>query len=86
VIVDSGGGYQGLWLLDLEYPPTDEHTSAPLDAFNTHIAIQLGGDPCCCPIDTLMRLPGTINIPDERKLERGRVAAIARLANGADTR
>ena len=79
LIVDSGGGYQGLWLLDREYPLTDEHTSAPLDAFNTHIAIQLGGDPCCCPIDTLMRLPGTINIPDERKLERGRVAAIARL-------
>ena len=79
LIVDSGGGYQGFWFLDREYPTIDEHTGAPLQDFNRHIAIKLGGDPCCCPIDTLMRLPGTINIPDERRLERGRVAAIAGL-------
>ncbi len=76
VIVDTGGGYGGYWRLtekaDVRGDPT------PIEARNLRIAQTLGGDHCH-NIDRIMRLPGTINLPDAAKQARGRVPALARV-------
>ena len=78
-IIDSGGGFQGFWVLPKEMP-TNGSTSeaAPLEAYNQQIALLLAADPCH-NIDRIMRLPGTLNIPDKKKLAKGRKLACARL-------
>ena len=41
-----------------------------------------GGEPQCANVDHLLRLPGTINFPNQKKLTRGRKVAPTRvLAN-----
>lgn len=66
-VVFSGGGYQAFWLLN-------EKTEdlARVERINKSIAEALGGD-SCHNIDRLMRLPGTINVPNKKKRDAGRV-------------
>lgn len=79
VIVDSGGGYQGFWKLEEEQPTNgDEGRSSELEAYNQQLELLLGGDHCH-NIDRIMRLPGTINVPDARKRKKGRQPALASL-------
>ncbi len=73
VIVDSGGGYQAFWLLA---EPTDDLDA--VEARNLAIAAALGGDRCH-NVDRVMRLPGTVNLPDEKKRAKGRAAAPAKV-------
>lgn len=75
VIVDSGGGYQGFWKLSEPQPiDGDEARAAEVEAYNTQIELLLGAD-ACHNVDRIMRLPGTINLPNAKKLKKGRVAA-----------
>lgn len=70
-VVFSGGGYQAFW------PLTE--ASNDLDGVerrNAKIAQDLGGDNCH-NIDRIMRLPGSINIPNAKKRRQGRVEALA---------
>ena len=70
-VVDSGGGYWGLWRLDQEAAP---------DAIQSRLrwlAMKLGGDKTTDP-SRIMRLPGTVNWPDEGKRAAGQVPALAR--------
>jgi hypothetical protein len=72
-IVFSGGGYHAYWKLqqrsrDLEL----------LEAINKAVAKALGGDNCH-NIDRIMRLPGTINLPNAKKLSNGRKPTLAYL-------
>jgi hypothetical protein len=85
-IIDSGGGFQGFWVLPKEMP-TNGSTSeaAPLEAYNQQIALLLAADPCH-NIDRIMRLPGTLNIPDKKKLAKGRKLACARLVEWNGTK
>lgn len=83
VIMFSGGGYQGFWLLDtpLEIEEVTKETPAPwadFEAYNRKIEKDLGGDHCF-NIDRIMRLPGTLNIPDAKKKKKGRVPVLASL-------
>jgi len=82
VIVDSGGGYQGFWLLDapmvLAGERADEARYLPVEDRNRHIETALQAD-SCHNIDRLMRLPGTVNIPGENKRKKGRTARVARV-------
>lgn len=80
-IIDSGGGFQAFWLLDEEHR-TDgsEERAADLEAYNQQIALLLHADPCH-NIDRIMRLPGTLNVPDAKKLKKGRRLALARIAD-----
>ena len=72
-IVFSGGGYQAFWRLAA---PSDD--LARVEAINMAIANALGGDHCH-NVDRIMRLPGTINIPNAKKQAAGRKPELARI-------
>ena len=75
VIIDTGGGYSGFWrLLD----PAPAALAADVEARNLHLAHELGGDHCH-NIDRIMRLPGTLNLPDKVKQQKGRTISVARV-------
>ncbi len=65
VIVDTGNGVQALWFLKDSSQDFDR-----VEAINRSIASHWGGDNCH-NIDRLLRLPGTVNHPNKKKLERG---------------
>ncbi|MEL3890449.1 VapE domain-containing protein [Ferrovibrio sp. MS7] len=77
VIVFSGGGYHGYWRLD---EPADDLLR--VEAINKLVAEVVGGDHCH-NIDRLMRLPGTVNIPNAKKLASGRKPAHARVVDAS---
>ncbi|MEO1015360.1 MAG: DUF5906 domain-containing protein [Pseudomonadota bacterium] len=77
-ILDSGGGYQAFWRLS---EPTEDLED--VEGRNRWIAEQLGGD-CCHNIDRIMRLPGTINLPNKKKRKLGRVPVPARIVAMTD--
>jgi len=70
-IIFSGGGYQAFWALD-----TPMQDIARAERINKTLASNLGGD-SCHSVDHLMRLPGTINVPNANKLSKGRVPTLA---------
>ena len=78
-IIFSGGGYQGLWKLEEPVPVNGDLTLAE-DAklYNLQLESLFGGDNCH-NIDRILRLPGTINIPDARKKKKGRKQVLAEL-------
>jgi hypothetical protein len=86
VIVDSGGGYQGFYKLDAE-PKLDINgllsRAQELEAYNLQLERIHGGDHChnC---DRIMRIPGTVNVPNARKAKKGRVPTVARLVSFSD--
>lgn len=76
-IVFSGGGYQAFWKLD-EPLPLDGTLEKAEEAklWNVQLERLLGADNCH-NIDRIMRLPGTINLPNEKKRKKGRVPTMA---------
>jgi hypothetical protein len=84
-IIDSGGGFQGFWKLDEPlYIGGDGNRIADLEAYNRQLGIVLNGDNTW-NIDRIMRLPGTINLPDEKKRKKGRVARQATVIELSET-
>lgn len=79
VIVSSGGGVQAFWKLQEPIPINGEMGLAE-DAkrYNQYLEVVFGADNCH-NIDRIMRLPGTMNLPDAKKLKKGRTAEPARL-------
>lgn len=79
IIVASGGGYQAFWKL-IEAIPINGEIGLAEEAkrFNQQLETVFGGDHCH-NIDRIMRLPGTINVPDEKKLKKGRTSELAKL-------
>jgi len=76
-IVDSGNGYQGFWLLNEPfYVGGNLDAAAEIERYNIFIRDRLGGDNCHT-IEHLMRLPGTLNLPNEKKRKAGRVERAA---------
>jgi len=55
------------------------HDSKRIELLNQQLMQELGGDPSAWNIDRILRLPGTINFPNARKIEKGRVPALARV-------
>ena len=84
VIIFSGGGYQGFWKLvePLELDGTEEEFERA-KLWNKQLEILFGGDNCH-NIDRIMRLPGTINIPDAKKAKKGRTKALAKVVEFND--
>lgn len=76
-ILSSGGGVQAFWKLEEPIPINGEIGRAE-DAkrYNIQLELLFGGDNCH-NIDRLMRLPGTINIPDAKKKKKGRKPKLA---------
>lgn len=86
VIVDSGGGYQGFWRLE----PDDKleingsvARAQELEAYNIQLEKVFGADHCH-NVDRIMRLPGTINVPNSKKLKKGRKPALASVVEWND--
>ena len=79
IIVASGGGAQGFWFLDSPIV-LDGTLEMAEDAKLWNVALErhFGGDNTH-NIDRIMRVPGTINVPDHRKIKKGRVPALAEL-------
>ena len=79
VIVFSGGGYQGFWKLKDPIPIDGDLTKAE-DAkrYNQQLELVFGADNCH-NIDRIMRLPGTMNLPNAQKRKKGRVEVLASL-------
>jgi hypothetical protein len=71
VIIDSGGGAQGFWRLREPAAINGPDSVARFEAYNLGIENDVGGDHCH-NVDRIMRLPGTINIPDAKKKAKGR--------------
>lgn len=71
-VVFSGGGYNVYWRLA---EPITEHGIA--EAKNRWLVEQLDGDRAATDVSRILRLPGTMNLPDKRKRERGREPAAA---------
>lgn len=84
VIVFSGGGYQGFWKLEEPITINGEMGLAE-DAkrYNQQLELMFGADNCH-NIDRLMRLPGTWNVPDAKKLKKGRTKELARVLQFKD--
>lgn len=74
VIVDSGGGYQAFWRI----APSEDLED--VEAMNLALEKRLDGD-SCHNIDRIMRLPGTVNLPNEKKRRAGRQTAPAVLVS-----
>jgi hypothetical protein len=79
-VVDSGGGYQVLWRLAEKLPPEEHKEWA--ESLGRGLADMASGDRVQ-NIDRVLRLPGTLNIPDEKKRAKGRVPRTARLVSAA---
>lgn len=77
VVVDSGGGYQGFWKLRTPVEIGCELAKAE-DAkrWNQKLEHLFRAD-SCHNIDRLMRLPFTWNLPDAKKLKKGRTKTMA---------
>lgn len=81
VIIDSGGGYQGFWRLENPIPiasKAKDDIVERLEGHNRWIEQELRGDHCH-NIDRIMRLPGTVNMPNKKKRAAGREPAPALL-------
>jgi putative DNA primase/helicase len=86
-IVDSGNGLQGLWRLaqPIELNETTKDIAKDIEARGKALLIALGGKPGTQNFDRLLRLPGTINLPNATKRAAGRVQCLATVVemNGA---
>ena len=84
-VVFSGGGYQGFWALtDPMELDGDVALCEKAKLYNLQIEQAFDAD-ACHNVDRIMRLPGTVNRPDEKKRKKGRVEALAQVEFWNDT-
>ena len=80
-VVFSGGGYQAFWKLKQPIPIHGNLEAAEgVARYNKALEVQLGGDHCS-DVSRIMRLPGTLNIPDAKKKAKGRVPIEAKVVS-----
>ena len=94
-LINSGNGIQALWRLETPIalaPPIDGKLSseaaatiADVEARSKALMERMGAKPGTQNIDRILRLPGTINLPNKKKRKAGRVPCEAQVlrANGA---
>lgn len=83
-IVYSGGGYQAFWRLDTPIE-IDGKKELYEDAkrYNLQLESLFSAD-SCHNVDRIMRLPGTLNRPDKKKVKKGRTMALAAVVERED--
>ena len=86
VTVFSGGGYQ-LYFKLMEPVDLDGDVAKcdSMARYNLALEVALGGDNCH-DVSRIMRLPGTVNRPDDRKRKKGRQEALAEVVEWDDSR
>lgn len=85
VIIFSGGGYQGFWKLKKPIPVKGDLVKAEkAKLYNLRLEGIFAADHCH-NIDRIMRLPGTVNLPDAGKRRKGRKEELARLIKFNDS-
>lgn len=78
-IIFSGGGYNAIWRLENPIPINGELGLAEeAKRYNQQLEVLFGADHCH-NVDRILRLPGTVNIPDARKVKKGRTAQLAKV-------
>ncbi len=76
-VVFSGGGYQAFWKLSSPLALDGSQEAADnAKLWNIRLEQVFNAD-SCHNIDRIMRLPGTVNIPNKKKREKGRVPVVA---------
>jgi len=86
VIVDSGGGYQGFWRLEEPLAIGGDVAKAEdAERYNIQLERVFSADNCH-NVDRIMRLPGTINVPDAKKRKKGRQPRLASVVEFDESR
>lgn len=75
IIVNSGGGFQALWLLDKPIVLNNEEDIAEAERYTRFFVDSVGADPNSVNVDRILRLPDTINYPNATKRTAGRIEA-----------
>jgi hypothetical protein len=78
-VIDSGNGLQLLWRLEQPVEVTGGDVIDDIEARNYALAEQFGASPATRNIDRILRVPGTINYPNEVKRRLGRKVCSAKL-------
>lgn len=85
-IVASGGGYNAFWKLAEPIAINgDVELAESAKLYNLHLERALGADNCH-DVSRIMRLPGSVNLPNAVKRKKGRVEALASLVEWHDDR
>lgn len=85
-VVFSGGGYQAFWRLRDGLPINGDLTKAEdAERFNLQVELLMGAD-ACHNCDRIMRLPGTVNHPSDKKKAKGQKPALAHVLEQHDDR
>lgn len=85
-IIDSGGGYQGLWRLSDGMDINGEEAAfEEAKLYNLDIELKLDADNCR-NVDRVFRLPGTVNWPNAKKRKQGRQPSLAQVVEQHDDR
>jgi hypothetical protein len=83
VIVDSGGGYQAYWMIKDPLIITDVDRASDcsrVEALSKSLERKFSGD-AVADVCRIMRLPGTVNYPNEKKRARGQITRLARVVS-----
>lgn len=75
-VVASGGGYNAYWKLAKPLADLDM-----VESINRWLVGGLDGDRAAIDVSRILRVPGTMNLPTRKKLERGRVPVMARVVD-----
>lgn len=78
VIINSGNGFNALWRLTEPVAVSEEWPVERLEGYNRHLENLLSGDHCH-NLDRILRLPFTVNLPNEKKRKRGKVEVMSGL-------
>lgn len=79
VVIDSGGGFNVLWRLTEPVPLEDDlRALKAVERRNVGLMNAFGAD-STFDVNRILRLPGTVNLPNKAKRDRGRVPVASRL-------
>jgi hypothetical protein len=82
MVVHTGNGLQAWWLFHSNAPLNDACPADRIEAINRGLQLRLGGD-AVWDIARVLRVPGTLNLPNEKKRARGCVPVMARLLDAS---
>ncbi len=80
ILVRTGNGLQAWWHFHEPILISAQHPASYFESINRGIAKKLGGD-AVHDLARVLRIPGTVNLPDAKKRARGCVPVMARLVH-----